>query len=57
VPEEGHLGQPAGPLGDLADGGRVVALLGEQVKGGVHQPYPGVWLPSRHENRIDDVTW
>jgi hypothetical protein len=33
VPEEGALGQP-GPVGDLGDGGDVVALLGEPVERG-----------------------
>jgi hypothetical protein len=57
VPEEGHLGQSAGSLGDLVDGGGVIALLGEQVECGAHQPFPRVRFPSAHKDRIDDVTW
>jgi hypothetical protein len=56
VPEEGGLGQP-GPLGDLVDGGRVVALLGEQVERGAHEALPRVRFPSSHGYSIGDVTW
>jgi hypothetical protein len=56
VAEEGGLGQ-AGPVGDLVDGGGVVALFGEQVECGAHQPFPRVRFPASHMDRIGDVTW
>jgi hypothetical protein len=52
VPGEGHLGQSAGSVGDLADGGGVVALLGEQVEGSPYQPFSRVRFPSGHEDRM-----
>jgi len=55
VPEEGALGQ-SGSLGDLDNGGVVVALLGEQVECGAHQALPCVRFPSGHAHSVDDAT-
>ncbi|MEY9931977.1 hypothetical protein ABH926_006626 [Catenulispora sp. GP43] len=52
VAEEGGLGQAAGPVGDLRDGGGLVSLLGEQVHGGSDQAFACVRFPSGHGDSL-----